>query len=84
MIATRTATADKVDQIPGRYEVTDGGVYIRVGDTEIAVTSRRLDDDDVTRESLLRARKVVQNLIDGGLGAVAELDAALAELAAAA
>lgn len=74
---TRTAHPDQVDQTPGRYDVADGGVYIRVGDQEIAVTARTKDDDDVVHESILRAQTVVTALRDSADAALRELEAML-------
>jgi hypothetical protein len=76
---TRTARPDKIDEIPGRYDVADGGVYIQIGDQAIAITSRS-EDPDAMHESLLRSRRVVQNLLDGSRDALAEIDAAIVDL----
>lgn len=80
---TRRATPAAIDETPAQIEVTDGGAYLRIGDVEIAVTSADMDDDDKTHESLLRARAVVQALIDEAPHALDELNAALKQLGAA-
>lgn len=77
---TRVPAATAVDERPGRYDVADGGVYVMIGDQEIAVTSPKPDDDDRTHESLLRARAVLQALADNAPAALAEIDAVLAAL----
>jgi hypothetical protein len=76
---TRRPMTSAVAEIPGRYDVADGGVYVRIGDQEIAVTSTG-GAVDAKHESLLLAIQVVETLADGADAALTELRAALALL----
>jgi excinuclease UvrABC ATPase subunit len=77
---TRTANPAAVDDIPGTFDVADGGVYVRIGDLEIAVTSRKPDDPITTYESVQRAIRTVTALGDSAEKALVELHGVLNHL----
>lgn len=78
LVFMRTADPASIDDNPGSFEVTDGGVYVKIGDIEVAAVSPDMDDPDRTSESILRAIKIVESLQHGSAAALAELHAALA------
>lgn len=76
----RRFTPDFTDAQPALVEATDGGVYVRVGDVELAIVPPDQADPDRTFRYAVEAHNALAELLTQLPAALLDLDALVADL----